>query len=119
MVVFTDGLAYQNFPECTVGATKLECMANKTSESFTAAKLAGTTVILVVLDLDILLASTYPGLPFNPETLRSIIYSWPNCPTVLYSVEGADNLLPTFVKLRNEVCVGLCSSGSGVGTSLI
>jgi Mg-chelatase subunit ChlD/predicted phosphodiesterase len=119
MLVFTDGLAYQNFPECTVGATRLECMANKTSESFTAAKLAGTTVILVVLDLDILLASTYPGLPFDPETLRSIIYSWPNCPTVLYSVEGADNLLPTFVKLRNEVCVGLCSSGSGVGTSLI
>ena len=119
MVVFTDGLAYQDFPACTVGATKLVCMATQTTASFTAAKVAGTTVILIVLDLENLLASTFQGLPFDPETLRSIIYSWPNCPSVLYSVVGADNLLPTFVKLRTEVCVGLCSSGSGVGTALI
>jgi Mg-chelatase subunit ChlD len=119
MVVFTDGLAYQTFSECSSGSTKLACIANKTTEYFTAAKAAGTTVILVVLDLEMLLASTFAGLPFNPEELRSIIYSWPNCPTALYQVEGADNLLPTFVKIRNEACVGLCSSGSGVGTSLI
>lgn len=120
MVVFTDGLAWQQFPECPVSSSsRLTCIANKTSDSFTAAKLAGTTVILVVLDLELLLASTFPGLPFDPDIMRAIIYSWPNCPSVLYPVVGADNLLPTFVALRNNVCVGLCSSGTGVGTSLI
>jgi hypothetical protein len=120
MVVFTDGLAWQQFPECPSNSNdRLTCIANKTSESFTAAKLAGTTVVVVVLDLEQLLASQFPGLPFDPEVMRSIIYSWPNCPSVLYPVVGADNLLPAFVALRSNVCVGLCSSGSGVGTSLI
>ncbi len=125
MVVFTDGLAYQkfgyvrDFSQCPTAPSQLTCIANKTSESFTAAKLAGTTVVVVVLDLEQLLASHFPGLPFDPEVMRSIIYSWPNCPSVLYPVVGADNLLPTFVALRSNVCIGLCSSGSGVGTSLI
>jgi hypothetical protein len=119
MIVFTDGLAYQKFSECQSSPNKLTCIANKTSESFTAAKLAGTTVILVVLDLELLLESTFPDLPFDPDTMRSIIYSWPNCPSAVYSVVGADNLLPTFVSLRSNVCIGLCSSGAGVGTSLI
>lgn len=119
MIVFTDGLAWQQFSHCGLWTTKLICIANQTSEAFTAAKLAGTTVVLVVLDLEVILASQFPGLPFDPEEMRGIITSWPNCPSVLYPVVGADNLLPTFVALRNNVCVGLCSSGSGVGTSLI
>lgn len=119
MVVFTDGIANQWFSSCPYPSKFLTCVANKTSETFTRVKQAGITVILVALDLEEAGQSLPAFMGDSATEIIDIISTWPNCPSVFYSVTGAENLPQIFIQLRTNVCVGLCSSGSGVGTSLI
>jgi predicted phosphodiesterase len=109
LILFTDGIANMSRTAgCNAQGFDVWCGMTAATGAFTAAKAAGIKCIVVSLDLN-----TYP------QTFEDVVITWPTCPTVYFPVIDADNLPATFVRLRNEVCVGLCSSGSGVGILLL
>lgn len=105
LILFTDGIANEG-PSCTTGGA-MGCGTADATAACEAAKAAGITVMVVALDI---MGWSY----FVP-----IVESWASCPELFWPVQLADELLPVFVRLRQHVCVGLCSSGEGVGIGLI
>jgi hypothetical protein len=83
------------------------CAMGEVTEWTNLAKGLGITVVVVGLDL-----------LWYPE-FEDIVRGWANCPDVYYGIVYADDLAPTFVLLRRNVCVGVCSSGTGVGLQLV
>lgn len=104
MVLFTDGFATH-----AVGCAPndIMCAMGEVTEWTNLAKGLGITVVVVGLDL-----------LWYPE-FEDIVRGWANCPEVYYGIVYADDLAPTFVLLRRNVCVGVCSSGAGVGLGVI
>lgn len=107
LILFTDGVA-NIAPGCDPGGFDPNCAMAYATSMFDAAKSRDIVCIVVALDIAI-----YGG------GYEGIISNWATCPQLYYSVTTADGLGPVFVVLRNNVCVGPCSSGSGIGLGLL
>jgi Mg-chelatase subunit ChlD/predicted phosphodiesterase len=109
IVLFTDGVANMSRANsCPVDGSDIWCGLVAASTAFTTAKNQGIKCIVVTLDMYV----------YGP-IYEAVARTWPTCPSVYFPVVDANNLAATFVKLRNEVCFGFCSSGGGIGLALI
>jgi tartrate-resistant acid phosphatase type 5 len=108
LVLFTDGIANLSANYSCPASPSRSCGMSAGTSAFTAAKAAGVKCIVVSLDLNA-----------YPSSYEDTVRTWPSCPSVYFPVTDANNLPATFVRLRSEVCAGMCSSGGGAGILLL